>query len=269
MELELEGVGKEFTTRAGGRVVALDGTTARIRSGEFVSLVGPSGCGKTTLLNIIAGLVDTSGGTVLLDGERASLERTRPGIVFQQPVVLPWRTSVANVLLPAELGRGQAGDRSQRAELDRRARDLLELVGLAGFEDKYPDELSGGMQQRIAIARALLLESSLVLMDEPFSALDEFTREQMNLELLKIWGDRAFTTVFVTHNIFEAAFLSDRVLVMTPRPGRVVDDVTISLPRPRHRDMIGSDLFSADVRRIRHSLEQYWDNADDAREVTA
>lgn len=257
MDIELIDLTKQYSTRAGQTVLALAPTSARIASGEFVSLVGPSGCGKTTMLNLIAGLTEKSGGVLNL-GSGEEVEATRPGIVFQQPVVLSWRNSIRNVMLPAELGKGKKLSRDEQTALQARARELLELVGLKGFEEKFPDELSGGMQQRLAIARALLLNSDLMLMDEPFSALDEFTRETMNVELLNIWSQRKFTTIFVTHNIFEAAFLSDRVLVMTPRPGRIVDDVVVDLPRPRSRDLIGSPEFGAVVKRIRESLEEHW-----------
>jgi NitT/TauT family transport system ATP-binding protein len=249
---------KVYPAADGGEVLALDGVSIAIESGQFVALVGPSGCGKTTLLNIVAGLTRPSGGTFTLS-DKGAAPASRPGIVFQDPVLMPWRTALQNVLLPGELGRGRG--RPAKVLKDR-AMELLALVGLSGFENRFPRELSGGMQQRVAIARSLLLETKLVLMDEPFSALDEFTREAMNLELLRIWQEQEFTTIFVTHNIFEAVFLSDRVVVMTPRPGKVVDDLEIQLPRPRHRDMIGSDAFSSEVRRVRSALFAYFKESD-------
>ncbi|MPZ54877.1 MAG: ATP-binding cassette domain-containing protein, partial [Acidimicrobiia bacterium] len=176
---------------------------------------------------------------------------------FQKPVLLPWKTAFQNVLMPAELGDDPPA-RANGESLRSRAHDLLELVGLNQFEEKYPWELSGGMQQRVAIARALLLETEVLCMDEPFAALDEFTREQMHLELLKLWEQQGFTGVFVTHNIYESAFLSDRVLVMTPRPGRITAEVTIDLPRPRTKKMIGTPGFTDNIRRIRDVMEEYW-----------
>lgn len=256
MEIDIVDVTKVFRPRGGDNVIALDPTSARIESGDFVSLVGPSGCGKTTLLDIVAGLLEPSTGRVYLDDVGGAEQQNRPGMVFQRPVLLPWRTALENVLLPSEVG--PRNRTSSPSSIRERARSLIEMVGLGGFEQKYPDELSGGMQQRLSIARALLISNSAVLMDEPFSALDEFTREQMNLELLKLWEIRRFTTLFVTHNIFEAVFLSSRVLVMTPRPGRVVADVRIDLPRPRSRDMIASEQFTANIRAVRSQLDQFW-----------
>jgi NitT/TauT family transport system ATP-binding protein len=255
MDISIDRLGKRFDTRSGDTIVALDGVTTSVRSGEFVALLGPSGCGKSTLLDIVAGLqAPTSGALTLGDGATPE----RPGFVFQAPTLLPWRTALENVCLPAEVGAKRAAGRTERAERLAQAQALLTLVGLAGFEHKLPAELSGGMQQRVALARALLLNSTVLCMDEPFSALDEFTREQMHLELLRIWQERRFTTLFVTHNVFEAAFLADRVLVMTPRPGKVVADVRVRLPRPRTRDMIGSEEFAADIREIRASMLTYW-----------
>lgn len=264
MDIAVNDVTRVFHPRGGEELVALDRTSATITSGEFVALVGPSGCGKTTLLDIVAGLLEPSAGEVYLDGVPGAAQTHRPGMVFQRPVLLPWRTAIDNVLLPSEVGSREAG--VTRSMLRARARSLLDIMGLGNFERKYPDELSGGMQQRVAIARALLLSSSAILMDEPFSALDEFTREQMNLELLKLWERRKFTTVFVTHNILEAVFLSTRVLVMTPRPGRVVADVPIDLPRPRTRAMIASEAFTSNIRAVRSALDEHW-NREGLEEV--
>jgi NitT/TauT family transport system ATP-binding protein len=259
VEIKVKDLGKTYPSRGGESVVALEGVTTSVSSGEFVTLVGPSGCGKSTLLDIIAGLVPKTKGEVMFDGARfgdAVVDR-RVGLVFQRPVLLPWLTAVDNVYLPAEVGVPPAKSAGAE-ELRHRAVELLELVGLGGFAGKYPWELSGGMQQRVAIARALLLKAEVMCLDEPFAALDEFTREQMHLELLKLWENQGFTAIFVTHNIFEAAFLSDRVLVMTPRPGRIVADVPIDLPRPRANEMIGTAGFTENVQRVRTAMSEHW-----------
>jgi NitT/TauT family transport system ATP-binding protein len=259
VDVSIRDLGKIYTSRGGGQVVALQDVTTTIHRGEFVTLVGPSGCGKSTLLDIIAGLTPKSSGEVTLGG--AHVQYGRPsqavGLVFQKPVLLPWRTALENVYLPAQLGEAPAS-RSLESELKARAAGLLELVGLGSFIEKYPWELSGGMQHRVSIARALLLEAEVMCMDEPFAALDEFTREQMHVELLKLWNEKEFTGIFVTHNIFESAFLSDRVLVMTPRPGKIVAEVDIDLPRPRTKEMIGTSGFSENVRRIRDVMAEHW-----------
>ena len=259
MEITVRELGKTYASRGGESVVALEDVTTDIHSGEFVSLVGPSGCGKSTLLDIIAGLIPKTTGEVRFDGVALgdAVADRRVGLVFQRPVLLPWLTALANVYLPAEVGVNPAKNTAEE-ELRPRALELLELVGLEGFTEKYPWELSGGMQQRVAIARALLLKAEVMCLDEPFAALDEFTREQMHLELLKLWRDQGFTAIFVTHNIFEAAFLSDRVLVMTPRPGRVVADVPIDLPRPRTNEMIGTAGFTENVQRVRSAMTEHW-----------
>ena len=259
MEVTIRGLGQVYSARGGGDVVALEDVSATIGSGEFVTLVGPSGCGKSTLLDIIAGLIPRSSGQVMLDGIDVDNGRpsSRVGLVFQKPVLLPWRTAIENVYLPAQLGENPAS-RANQGELRHRANELLDLVGLAAFTEKYPWELSGGMQHRVSIARALLLEAQVMCMDEPFAALDEFTREQMHVELLKLWQEQGFTGIFVTHNIFESAFLSDRVLVMTPSPGKVVAEVSIDLPRPRTKDMIGTAGFTDNVRRIRDVMAEHW-----------
>ncbi len=259
MEVTIRDLGKVYSSRGGGEVVALEDVSITIERGEFVSLVGPSGCGKSTLLDVVAGLTPRSSGAVLLDG--AEVEFGKPpkgvGLVFQKPVLLPWRTALENVYLPAQLGE-EPLFRTRQSELTQQASDLLDLVGLGAFKEKYPWELSGGMQHRVSIARALLLEAQVMCMDEPFAALDEFTREQMHVELLKLWTEQGFTTIFVTHNIFESTFLSDRVLVMTPRPGKVVAEVEVDLPRPRTKEMIGSAAFGENVRRIRDAMAEHW-----------
>lgn len=259
MQIEIKDLGKVYASRGGEEVVALDGVSTSIASGDFVTVVGPSGCGKSTLLDIVAGLTPKTSGDVLYDGHVATGESPveNVGVVFQKPVLLPWKTALENVMVPGELGK-HPPIQSRRDELRSRGDELMELVGLERFSSKYPWELSGGMQQRVAIARALLLETEVMCMDEPFAALDEFTREQMHIELLRLWEEQGFTTIFVTHNIFESAFLSNRVLVMKPRPGRVVADVEIDLPRPRTPEMIGSAGFTENVRRIRDVMTEHW-----------
>jgi NitT/TauT family transport system ATP-binding protein len=245
----VSGLEKSYATRGRTLVHALAGISVAIGAGEFVTIVGQSGCGKTTLLKILAGLLQRSGGSVTLRGQPVDAPSRDIGIVFQDPVLLPWRNVIGNVMLPVEvLGL-------DRRSSVRRALDLLGLVGLEGFEDKYPHELSGGMRQRVAIARALVHDPSLLLMDEPFGALDAMTREFMNLELLRIWEESGKTIVFITHSIPEAAFLADRVIVMSARPGRIQEIVDVKLPRPRDLDMMASDEFGVYTRRIRHLFD--------------
>ena len=240
---------KTYATRGRAQVHALAGISVDVGAGEFITIVGQSGCGKTTLLKILAGLLPRSAGSVTLRGKLVDGPSRDIGIVFQDPVLLPWRTVFDNVMLPVEvlgLDRKSSGSR---------AMDLLALVGLEGFEDKYPHELSGGMRQRVAIARALVHDPSLLLMDEPFGALDAMTREFMNLELLRIWEESGKTIVFITHSIPEAAFLADRVVVMSARPGRIQEIVEVRLSRPRDLDMMASDEFGVYTRRIRHLFD--------------
>ncbi|MEX1072568.1 MAG: ABC transporter ATP-binding protein [Chloroflexota bacterium] len=220
---------KSFTARGEVLTTALAGIDLEIRRGEFVSLIGPSGCGKSTLLRIIGDLTQPTAGKVTVNGKSAAAARRgrEYGIVFQAPVLFDWRRVEDNVRLPLELlGMG-------RAERESRAREMLDLVELTEFARHYPYQLSGGMQQRVAIARALALEPALLLMDEPFGALDEMTRERMNSEVLRIWEKTGTTVVFVTHSIPEAVFLSSRVVVMSRRPGRITRTVEIDLARPR------------------------------------
>ncbi len=240
---------KTYVTRGRALVPALAGISLDIHAGEFVTIVGQSGCGKTTLLNILAGLIPRSSGAVSLRGRSVDGPSRDIGIVFQDPVLLPWRTVLNNVLLPAQVLGLDA-----RASRDR-AMALLKLGGLESFEDKYPHELSGGMRQRVAIARALVHDPSLLLMDEPFGALDAMTREFMNLELLRIWRQSGKTIVFITHSIPEAVFLADRVVVMSARPGRVQEIVSVELPRPRDLDIMASDEFGVYARKIRHLFD--------------
>jgi NitT/TauT family transport system ATP-binding protein len=231
--VRLAGVDKTFGRRDGGAgTTALSGISLDIGRGEFVSLIGPSGCGKSTLLRIIGDLTSPTGGTVEVNGKPAHAARRgrEYGIVFQAPVLFDWRTVEDNVKLPLEL---LGMDRRQR---DGRAREMLALVELGDFARHHPHQLSGGMQQRVAIARALALEPSILLMDEPFGALDEMTRERMNAEVLRIWQRTGTTVVFVTHSIPEAVYLSTRVVVMSARPGRITRVVEVDLPRER-RDL--------------------------------
>jgi NitT/TauT family transport system ATP-binding protein len=242
---------KIFVTVRNERIHALDDISLSVREREFVTVVGPSGCGKTTLLKILAGLVPASAGTVSVDGRPVAAPRRDIGIVFQNPVLLPWRTVMENVLLPAEVQGIPLG------AARRRARDLLKMVGLADFEDKYPMELSGGMQQRAAISRALVSDPRLLLMDEPFGALDAMTREQMNLDLQRIWRESGKTVLLITHSIPEAVFLGDRVVVMTPRPGRIARVVEVAMPRPRPIDAMGDPVFgqlTSEIRRLLYGL---------------
>lgn len=233
---------------ATGPLVALDDVSFDIAPGEFVSLVGQSGCGKSTLLNLLGGLDERSEGSLSLSGDDLDRPRADIGMMFQTSVLFPWRTVRQNVLLPGEvLGL----DKREQA---RRCQDLLELVGLEGFEDRYPKELSGGMRQRVALARLLAHDPTVLLMDEPFGALDEFTRETMNLELLRVWASTGKTVVFVTHNIGEAVFLADRVFVMTPRPGRLAGVVEVDLPRPRTTAMMREQRYADLVFEIRRLL---------------
>lgn len=229
--VEAIGVTKEF---AAGRstTMALERIDLSIRAGEFISLIGPSGCGKSTLLRLVADLIAPSAGAIRVNGKSAAQARRDRdyGMVFQAPVLFEWRTVERNVRLPMEI----VG--TPRAEQERRSRELLSLVELGEFAEHHPWQLSGGMQQRAAIARALALQPRLLLMDEPFGALDEMTRERMNDELLQVWEQTATTILFVTHSIPEAVFLSSRVVVMSARPGRITNVVDIDLPRPRNVD---------------------------------
>lgn len=245
--IEVQDVVKVFQNDQ-DRVVALGGVSLQVGEGEFVSLLGPSGCGKSTLLNIVAGLLETTGGGVRLRGEPQSRPRRELGMMFQSPVLLPWRRVEENVRLPAEILV------KETESIISRVQDTINLVGLNGFERSYPNQLSGGMAQRVALARILVFDPTVLLMDEPFGALDEFTREAMNLELLRIWATTGKTVLFVTHNINEAVFLSDRVVVMSPRPGRVAAEIRPDLPRPRNRDLYFLDEFQKSVNDVRRAL---------------
>ena len=227
---------------------ALRSVSIDIRRGEFVSFVGPSGCGKSTLLKMIGGLLDPSTGDIAVGGQKVKGPRRDVGVMFQTSVLFPWRTILENVLLPIEVfGQDRAGATDK-------ARGILNMVGLGGREDAYPRQLSGGMQQRAALSRVLITDPPIILMDEPFGALDEFTRERMNLELLRIWSERGQTIVFVTHSINEAVFLSDRIVVMDTQPGRVVSVVDVPLPRPRSIETMKSPDFARKAFEVREFL---------------
>ena len=249
--IAVEGVVKIYPTVAGEPVLALDHVNLDIRDGEFVCLVGPSGCGKTTLMRLLAGLDRADAGSASLGGKMLDGPSPEVGVVFQHSNLLPWFTVWQNVTLPLKV-RGGKGIRGREAAL----RDLLEIAGLKGFENKYPDELSGGMQQRVAIVRALARDPKLLLMDEPFGALDALTRERMNAELQRIWMASGKTVVLITHSIDEAIFLGDRVVVMSPRPGRIVRDLPVSVARPRvAAETFGSAPHVALAREIRTLLD--------------
>lgn len=242
-------VAKSFDTRGGGSVEAIREVSLEIREREFVTLIGPSGCGKSTLLRIIGGLIEPSTGRVELRGKTPNdAQRAKDiGFVFQQPALLAWRTVAANVELPLQVNRG-AGRRTGTTK------EMLELVGLEAFADVHPYQLSGGMQQRVAIARALIFDPSLLLMDEPFGALDEITRDGMRYELLRIWSASRKTVLFVTHSIPEAIVLSDRVIVMSARPGEIREIIDIDLPRPRGEEVESRPEFLEYADRLRRLL---------------
>jgi NitT/TauT family transport system ATP-binding protein len=242
--LRIEDVRKIF-----GDLEVIRNVSLRIAANEFVSIVGPSGCGKSTLLMMIAGLVRQTEGQIFINGELVKGPRREIGVVFQQPVLLPWRTVLDNVLLPIELLK------LPRSKYERSAMDLLAMAKIDDFAHHLPRQLSGGMRQRASICCALIHDPSILLMDEPFSALDAITRDEMGVELLRIWQANRKTVVFVTHSIREAAFLSDRVLVMGRRPATILEDVAIDLHRPRQISMMEEEPFNRYVRRLRKSIE--------------
>ncbi len=244
--ISVDGLHKVYQPRKSEPTHALSDINFRVRRGEFVSVVGPSGCGKTTLLKILAGLIGKTEGQVSISGHEVTKPLPEVGMVFQAATLLPWRTILENVMVPVEI------QKLDRAEHRTKAMALLDMVGLTGFENKYPHELSGGMQQRAGICRALVHDPAVLLMDEPFGALDAMTREYMNVELLRIWREQAATIVLVTHSIPEAVFLSDRVIVMSPRPGRIAEIVDIELDRPRDLSVMNTDRAGVYVSRIRH-----------------
>jgi NitT/TauT family transport system ATP-binding protein len=224
--ISIAGLSKSFTGRA-SVVQALANIDLDIADGEFVSVIGPSGCGKSTLLMLVAGLESTSSGRILVGGQAVERPISNIGIVFQQDVLLEWRSAINNILLQAEI-RGQ-----DKKAATGRAKELLAMVDLEAFAGAYPHELSGGMRQRVAICRALLHQPRLLLMDEPFGALDALTRDQLQIDLLRLWSKQKMTVLFVTHSISEAVFLSDRIVVLSPRPGKIEEIITVDLPRPR------------------------------------
>jgi NitT/TauT family transport system ATP-binding protein len=237
-----------------GSLEALENVSLQVDAGEFLCIVGPSGCGKSTLLRVLGGLVRPTLGRVYLRRELLTAPRRQMGFVFQKANLLPWRTVIRNVTLPLEIEGVRAEEAGQRA------REFLNLVELEGFEKAYPHELSGGMEQRVAIARALIYDPVILLLDEPFGSLDALTRENMNLELLRIWQARRKTVVMVTHSIQEALFLADRILVMSSRPGRIKASVTVPLPRPRHLEMLHSTGFGVLSRRVRQAIHSSTDH---------
>lgn len=250
VEIMLKDIGMVYKTE-GKEVTALTNVSIDIQKGEFVSLLGPSGCGKTTLLRIMADLLQPTSGEITVGGESPKEARLkqRYGIVFQSAVLYDWRTVLKNVTLPLEIMK------IPKAERIKKAMQMLELVGLTDFKDAYPQELSGGMQQRVGIARALAIKPEILLMDEPFSALDEFTREKLHEDLLKIWRKTNKTIVFVTHNIAESVFLSDRICVLSPHPGRLSAVIDVDLPRPRTQEMRNTQAFTDLVAKVRNSFE--------------
>jgi len=247
LSINIKNVSKSFGTTS-----AVEDLSFVLEEKSFVSIVGPSGCGKTTILRMIAGLVRPSAGVITVRDRPVDGPLRDIGMVFQTPVLLPWRTALGNILFVAEMGgKGAAAHRN-------RARELLLRAGLAGFEGSYPHELSGGMQQRVSICRAMLLKPSLILMDEPFGALDVITRERMGFALQALWDESRSTVLFVTHSIAEAVLLSDSVIVMTPRPGRIRDVVGVDLPRPRRSDALLAPRFQELSARVRHGIEALW-----------
>ena len=247
--IEAKQLSKIYASKDGEDIIALQSIDFSIPDGAFVSVVGRRGCGKSTLIKIFAGLITCTSGSIEIEGKPIQGPGPDVGVVFQAPVLLPWRTIIDNVLLPSQIRN------TITPAVRDHARALLATVGLDGFEARYPYELSGGMQQRAAIVRALVHNPRLLLMDEPFGALDAMTREQMNLEVLRIWKTSHKTIIFVTHSIAEAVFLSDHVFVMTPRPGRLSQIIDIDLPRPRTLEMINSDGFGVFTNRIRKLLD--------------
>lgn len=251
-EIKIENLSMKYPNKNGGEpVTALKNVNLDIKQGEFISLLGPSGCGKTTLLRIIADLLQPTEGKITVRGEtpRDIRLKKKYGVVFQNPVLYDWRTIRRNICMPMELME------MKKAERTKQVTKMLDLVGLQDFGKRYPYELSGGMQQRVGIARALAIDPEILLMDEPFSALDEFTREKLHVDLLEIWRKTNKTVIFVTHNISEAVFLSDRVVVLSPHPGRVSTVIDINLPRPRDMESKQTTEFYDYITKIRNSFE--------------
>jgi NitT/TauT family transport system ATP-binding protein len=245
VSVNIQGVSKSYRTLRGEDVQALDTVDLAIEPGEFIAIVGPSGCGKSTLMMLISGLIPVTTGTILVGDAPVNGPITSAGIVFQRDLLLDWRTVLDNVLLPVEIRKLDPASHLQKAK------DLLASVGLSEFEDRYPAELSGGMRQRVSICRALVQDPDLLLMDEPFGALDALTREQMNQDLQRVWLRSRNTVVFITHSIDEAVYLADRVIVMSSRPGRIADIVNVDLPRPRRSQIRSDKRFIDHVEHIR------------------
>lgn len=243
--IKIDGLEKSYRSQDGASIRALGPISLDIREKEFLTIVGPSGCGKSTLLKLLAGLIPRSAGHIRMRGQAVFGPQQDIGVVFQSPVLLPWRTAIENVMLPA------AVNKLDMARSKARGLDLLSMVGLRDFHAKYPNELSGGMQQRVAIARALMHEPSTLLMDEPFGALDAMTRENMNVEIRRLWAESGKTVIFVTHSIPEAVFLGTRVLVLSNRPGQIAEVVDVDLGTDRTLDQVTSDVFGTYTRRIR------------------
>jgi NitT/TauT family transport system ATP-binding protein len=249
-DIQVDQVSMVFYGR-GEPVIALERVDLQVPAGQFASIIGPSGCGKSTLLRLVADVMQPHAGTITLGGDtpRAARHAHSLGFVFQAPTLLPWRSVKQNIELPLDVVGRRSAKRSARTTAE-----LTELVGLTGFEDALPHQLSGGMQQRVAIARALILTPDILLLDEPFGALDEITRQRMNLELLRIWSESGTSALLVTHSIAEAVFMSDRVYVMSARPGRITSIIDVPLERPRRLDMMRTPEFFECVNRVRDGL---------------
>jgi NitT/TauT family transport system ATP-binding protein len=246
--IEIDNVSKSFVSRDRDRVAALSNVSISISRNEFVCLVGPSGCGKSTLLRLVGGLLPASQGRVMIDGKVVAEPRAETGMVFQSPTLLPWASVLDNVLFPLKMMKRVT------PESPGRAKSLLKLVGLEGFEGKYPRELSGGMQMRTGICRALVHDPDILLMDEPFGSLDALTREELTLQLMRIWREQPKTVLFVTHSIPESVMLADRVVVLSSRPGRILEIVPVEVPRPRQFGMEALDEFQRAAGRIRQLI---------------
>lgn len=254
-QISLRNVTKEFVAGA-RRTLAVSDFSLDIEKGSFISLVGPSGCGKSTVLSMIGGLTAPSGGQIVIDGQAVAGANERIGTVFQDAHLLPWRNVLSNIMFPVELRKHDLG------KYEPRARELLQITGLSRFAEHYPHELSGGMRQRVSICRALILNPEILLMDEPFSALDAMTREEMTYELQRIWSSTGKTVVFVTHSVREAVFLSDRIAVMGLNPGRLIRNVKVDLERPRTATMETQTNFNKIVEEIREAIGQGHGNAE-------
>jgi NitT/TauT family transport system ATP-binding protein len=247
--LQVDSLGKTFDSAGNGNLIAIANISFTVSTGEFLCIVGPSGSGKTTLLQLLAGLLPLSKGQIRLDGTRLTEPQPEIGIVFQKPNLMPWRTVLENVLLPLQIQKIPAQEAHQRGQ------EVLSLVGLSEFASAYPKQLSGGMEQRVAVARALIQQPRILLLDEPFGALDALTRERLNLELLRLWQNQNLTAIMVTHNIQEAVFLADRVFVLSPRPATISAEFRINLPRPRPKGIEYSEEFGRLAYEIRQAIK--------------